>query len=145
MRKIKFRAWSKKLKKMYSNCDINDKGKITFAWNTQEKDNTKIKEYAGTKYENDCILMQYTGLTDKNGKEIYCSDIIKGYFEIDKIDDYVWLSLTEEERERGWKYFVLDEDIVEVARIPLPDELEVIGNVYENPMLLSNLKNNKIC
>ena len=38
----------------------------------------------------------------------------------------------------GWqKLFKIDMDIVEFARQQLPDELEIVGNVMENPNLLS--------
>jgi hypothetical protein len=57
MREIKFRAWDKENKKMVFFNSI---------WNMPDPD-----------YSEHSDLMQYTGLKDKNGKEIYCGDLMK--------------------------------------------------------------------
>ena len=67
---------------------------------------------------------------------MYCSDIVKGYFNPQKVEDWVYLSLTDEERVIGKKIFVIPDNIVDYARTNYPDDLEVIGNIYENPELL---------
>lgn len=75
------------------------------------------------------ILLQYTGLKDKNGKEIYESDILK------KPDSPTY-------REVKWEncYFYLTQpegytDILDITRITHYG-YEVVGNIYENPELL---------
>lgn len=71
-REIKFRAWHKDLKKMFKIGQITlEKG----AWDFEPND----RDFIGMSipYQPSFVLMQYTGLHDKNGKEIYEEDIIR--------------------------------------------------------------------
>lgn len=75
MRELKFRAWDDKSKKMRTPeviCFQGDKAKAGLVM-TPAQAKKGIKE--GWFYDNP--LMQYTGLHDKNGKEIYEGDILK--------------------------------------------------------------------
>lgn len=71
--------------------------------------------------------MQFTGLTDKNSKEIYEGDVVKhgneiGFVEFDIGKFYVhWVNKT----------WLTDEIHV------LAQHIEIIGNIYENPELLA--------
>jgi uncharacterized phage protein (TIGR01671 family) len=85
------------------------------------------------------VIMQYTGLKDKNGKEIYEGDIVYcdyykeifkvtwGYFEDCCVEGETW---------------VLDGLIFEptVYYYSLDKEVEVIGNIYENSELVNKLR-----
>jgi len=77
----------------------------------------------------DCVLMQFTGLKDKNGKEIYEGDVVKyigkSYKHYKPLRDY---GIVRDEntafRVHG---FILFE---------LSDGLEIIGNIFENPEMM---------
>lgn len=74
--------------------------------------------------------MQFTGLLDKNGKEIYEGDILKDV-ERDMVREVAWIKnsygLVKREKYRNvWGAFI--------SRLPF---LEIIGNLYEHPNLLT--------
>lgn len=118
MREIKFRSWSKtpfgnyrmsyRPSAGYNPSDINN------AINYESKER---------------ILMQYTGLTDKNGTEIYEGDILRGY---DGSDDKTGEIFVVKWSDFYTGFYPLNSDTVLVNR----DTFEVIGNIYEHPELL---------
>nr|DAZ47431.1 MAG TPA: YopX protein [Caudoviricetes sp.] len=136
MREIKFRAWNKNFKKMYKIGQITlEKG----TWN-YEPDN---REYIGMSipYQPSFVLMQYTGLEDKNGKEIYEGDIvyIKGETEILDIKGKVEYS------ETFAQYIITNTKNIMYEAEPLGDyeNIEVIGNIYDNLGLLREENNDE--
>lgn len=108
MREIKFREWSTKYKEMID-------------WEVF-KNKTDLGAVLNNEYEN-IIHMQYTGLKDKNGKEIYDGDIIIWSEKRYKI---VW-----HEKIAG---FVMENNGIE--RPDIEFDIEIIGNIYENPELI---------
>ncbi len=123
MREIKFRAYSPSEDKMYY-FDLSTYMKV----NEAEQEDLCSSEAAMNG------LMQFTGLKDKNGKEIYEGDILKesehGIFEV------VW--------DLKWAKFKLDHTRVG-STIQYPEwnrgiRMEIIGNIYENPDLLTPSK-----
>ena len=121
-KEVKFRAWDKDKKKMHYGVETWDE--LPLIINLQGK-------YA------DWILMQYTGLKDKNGKEIYEGDIMKvligGYEEIGIV------VFDEEKLIFAWRH-PKDNIIYELYLLKHFEPFEVIGNIYENPELLKEMK-----
>ncbi len=86
----------------------------------------------------DCELMQFTGLFDKNGTEIYEGDILQEIYE-DKAEENGFgksiVEITFKNGAFGWigditkKFFSFDSE-------PIQDTHEVIGNIHEHPELL---------
>mgnify|MGYP000259234524 CR=1 FL=1 len=132
-REIKFRAWHKDLKKMFKIGQITlEKG----TWNFDPND----RDFIGMSipFQPSFVLMQYTGLHDKNGKEIYEGDIIK-------CEQYIGGNFVDYCIEKGFVEFKDGEFGLHRKQgyyqslrkfIEYDYELEVISNVYDNPELL---------
>ena len=133
MRKIKFRAWDKKKKKMWEDIDLNHSAKYGFLM----VDNDSFDEMGVSR---ELVLMQYTGLVDKNGKEIYEGDIVKGE---------VMFQGEPMEIKGQIKYvhcrFVILEHMCSLYQFSNKFDgkgrwIKVIGNKFENPELLEEVK-----
>ncbi len=107
MRQIKFRVWDKELKTL---------GSVDHLYIPSEGIQSNF-------------LMQYTGLVDKNGKEIYEGDIVKGDAGICIIE---W---NEVDTDRSWELAVGFR--ISFGMTSQSSKCEVIGNIYENPELLT--------
>ena len=125
MREIKFRAWDTRLPFKKEGEHIL---KEMIYFDLFELDETYICE-SGTYLEGDCKLMQYTGLKDKKGVEIYEGDLITHESRNAKQPHSVLfnLGLAAWCGDYGLKYPLQESEL---------EEVEVIGNIYENPELL---------
>ena len=128
MREIKFRAWLKEDKKMVNveTMDFTDKS-IQYL-----KKSEIINAYILRRESDDDVeLMQYTGLKDKNGKEIYEGDIL--FFRDENMkyivvwQDAAFIIKSIEIRKYSEKMCWLDD--TEIC-------CEIVGNIYENKKLL---------
>ena len=121
-REIKFRAWNIPNKLMYDNVQDgilaeNEKGQLVLGVSLG-----KLSKDAGS------ILMQFTGLKDKNGIDIYEEDIVKTEHAFVKTGIIIYTKHSFEIQG------ICDED----SLIKNYDwsGIEIIGNIYENPELL---------
>ncbi len=88
------------------------------------------------------ILMQFTGLKDKNGKEIYEGDVFPCLYAFDGCTDHVMRVEWNDDRSGffpRWDYSKCQQKNVTKTMHDLT-RLEVIGNIYENPELITNKK-----
>lgn len=132
-RKIAFRAWDN-VNKIMINAIFVGLGKVY----------GMTKTFKPSKELEDVILMQYTGLKDKNGKEIFEGDIIEINIGLDLFNKNVVnpkkVVKFNEERARfePFAFQQIDGSIKRTGYFGLEEYCEVLGNIYENPELLDN-------
>lgn len=141
-REIKFRAWDNENKYMV----ISKQGVFTALRNSMNivrQDNGYYNDGDLLKPNKEkYILMQYTGLDDKNGKEIYEGDIVlyqdwEMAYEGGGNDSFINKGIVEY-CEDNCCFNVTERQTVDLADVLYKDneDLEVIGNIYDNPELL---------
>jgi len=126
-REIKFRAWDSDRKIMGNSIDIQTVYGSLAMYNSIQRQNDEEADYI--------ILMQYTGLKDKNGVEIYEGDIVRfGYYDIEIPE--ISRSIGVVEYDDKHLCYKLGKKI----NVPFYEglrDIEVIGNIYQNPELLN--------
>jgi uncharacterized phage protein (TIGR01671 family) len=130
MRDIKFRAWDERSKQMESWGNLVGYCDLSYLTEYQDGDDDLYH----------VIPMQFTGLTDKNGVDIYEGDVVSdndGLHFTANIGGY----FSKESVGNGAHYYPIGEDsywAIEANPFDKEANLKVIGNIYENPELLKD-------
>lgn len=137
---IKFRVWDKKINKMISFGEL-------FAYRTSHlpSENGVLVEYGLVSgkvekivgitpkcedYFDDFELTQFTGLTDKNGKEIYEGDIVAG------LSGFGCPNIVIVREPGAWNCSYAIQEFEDKPE----EDWEILGNIYQNPELLKDSK-----
>jgi uncharacterized phage protein (TIGR01671 family) len=131
MKTVKFRIWNG-IEMVY---DITTGKYGTFYVNPEKGDGLNPQDTASltvntTKYPEGIPLMQYTGIEDKNGKEIYEGDIVRFKYWSDSYQKY---------KDKVMKVEYLKGffcPLVSFGDEPSSKDFEVIGDIYKTPELL---------
>ena len=129
----KFRAYDKRVSEFVEDFFVSEDGKI------YKKTKDTGYGFAISRETSDkIILMQSTGLKDKNGKEIFEGDIVTDGHTTGDIKNHPTLGFYMVDENGVERWFSdhatiedFEEDVETAARI-----LEIIGNAYENPELI---------
>jgi uncharacterized phage protein (TIGR01671 family) len=136
MREIKFKAWDKEQEYMRSWENLMD-----IRYNERWFKDNRDKNYINCIFSDpDLILLQFTGLYDKNGKEIYEGDIIKlestvngvNLFEIFYSNSAARFSVKYYNRNIRNEYECSITDLFKPCEYSGDVDYEIVGNIYEN-------------
>lgn len=123
-RPIKFRAWDVFKEKMDYEVFLDPNGKVAAF---SPLDGSYVRGFS----DDEMKLMQHTGLCDRNGKEIYEGDILKTSWYNEPLE----VTYLEHEfilKVRG----MVNYNYVGFDNFDNSQDFEVIGNIFENPVLL---------
>ena len=128
MKELKIKAWLKKENKMVSIIGIDFNYEYI---RYTEDDNLFNENYKTAEFKN-IELLQFTGLKDNGGQELYEADVIKFNDGIDDI--YGLISYDDEDAVYCVSYENVTEHLSERE-----GDFEIVGNIFENPDLHEQL------
>ncbi len=128
MKEFKMKAWLKKEKKMVAIIGIDFNYEYI---RYTEDDNLFNENYKTAEFKN-IELLQFTGLKDNGGQELYEADVIKFNDGIDDI--YGLISYDDEDGTYRVSYENITEHLSERE-----GDFEIVGNIFENPDLHEQL------
>lgn len=121
----KFRAWN-----IESQCMLNH----DFIVNTVIQNGEIVRDFSDILEHDDMfILMQSTGLHDKNGKEIFEGDVVKGKSDSFRLSCYGEVYWDEE----FCRWRINDKKRNRQYEVDWRWKLQIIGNIHEHPELLN--------
>lgn len=125
MMKLKFRAWEITGKKMLNNVGYHPFILEFYEGYGDDEDGAYLITPRAINY----ILMQYTGIEDKDGKEIYESDIVRVDCKnwVVCFEDFQWL--INAKTKSGYSKSI-------ISNTNYIGKYIVVGNIYANPELL---------
>lgn len=145
-RPIKFRAWDNGKKEWLMGYELESLGGFSLFGECMLFEewsqilNQFLFEKNGHK-QDDLVVMQFTGLKDKNGKEIYEGDVLKINYSTHSTPAFKWQN---KNRKRFYQVLFLDskwvifhEKRTNLLSLKMAKSIEIIGNIYENPELLN--------
>lgn len=128
MKELKIKAWLKKEKKMVAIIGIDFNYEYI---RYTEDDNLFNSDYKTAEFK-DIELLQFSGVKDKAGQELYEADVIKFNDGIDDI--YGLISYDDEDGAYRVSYENITEHLLERE-----GDFEIVGNIFENPDLHEQL------
>ena len=132
-----------------------DNSRLKFrAWNTEKNEwlylpetgDIELTQYIGNSFEfsydkDAVVILQYTGLKDKNGKEIYEGDVVKTNYYNGAPGDFKRIIGQVKYHPHAASFRVDGVKKYEGLRVDLHGNSEIVGNIYESPELLEAVNN----
>lgn len=147
MRELKFRIWVKDEERYYDESDdesyqIIPNGQVVYTSEAYEEDGVFYTDT--TNATDNVIVEQYTGLKDKNGKEIYEGDIVEQFvcgvhqFKGKECGRKTLWQVRWNEEECCFELHYLSGSLFGDSMMSNSDEYEVIGNIHKDQDLLGD-------
>ena len=141
MREIKFRAYDEQQKIMHLDFEFISSGQEHNDWIIFKSDKQQLKDkvvFDNPYFYKQFKIMQYTGLKDKNGVEIYEGDLLQSFYDDGEIHEVIW---HEESASFRVATYLDNRHGGSFAELFFMDDIhencnKIIGNIYENTELL---------